>query len=284
MTQIFISYRRADSEGYVGRMYDYLADRFDEQNLFLDVATINAGADFPRAIEQALAQCDVLIAVIGPSWLDATDSRGRRRLDQPDDYVRLEVATALRQDLHVIPALVQEARMPRASELPEELAPLSERNYIEISHKRFAYDMDKLVEAIGGAYGQVSVIYVAGGLSPLPADDARVYIDNVRKAKLVQTQQDRRAEGGLRIPALRRYAPAYRIGAREPVGFMAPPIRVKEGRHTISVQMAGQCLCTPLTFRIRGGEKLQFALHIKREAWPSGQLKQYQLTLEQLVT
>jgi hypothetical protein len=284
MTRIFLSYRRADSEGYVGRMYDYLAQRFDEQNLFLDVATIEAGADFPAAIEEALAQCDVLVAVIGPGWLNATDRRGRRRLDQPDDYVRLEVATALRRNLHVVPALVRGARLPNASKLPEDLAPLTQRNYIEISHKRFAYDMDQLVDAIGGAYGQVGVIYVASTLSPvLPSDGTRVYVDHVRRAELVEVRQERQTEGWLHIPPPPRFRPGFLIGTRGPVGFVTRPIQVKEGRHTIEVQMPGQCYCTPLTFRIKGGEKLQFALHIERETWPSGELKQYQLTLEQLV-
>jgi hypothetical protein len=223
--------------------------------------------------------------VIGPRWLNATDDRGRRRLDCPRDYVRLEVATALRLGIHVIPALVQDARLPKASELPEELTPLTERNYIEISHKRFAYDMDKLVAAIGGAYGQVGVIYVASSLSPVvPADDAKVYIDGVRKAPLVQIQKEREKKGWLDWrPPRHMTGPSYLVGARDPVGFITPSIRVKEGRHTISVRMAGPCSCKPVAFRIRGGEKLQFALHIERETYPWGHFKQYRLTLEQLI-
>ena len=151
MNRIFINYRRQDSEGYVGRLYDHLIQHFDRNDVFVDVDSIPPGSDFVTELEEAVATCDVFIAVIGPQWLTITDEQGQRRLDQWDDFVRLEVASALKQNKMVIPVLVGQARMPAPSQLPEDIAPMARRNAIELSHQRFAYDLQKLVNAIRGA-------------------------------------------------------------------------------------------------------------------------------------
>src|SRR5919201_1232536 len=125
---IFISYRRQDSPGYAGRLYDALAARLGEERVFIDVGAIEPGADFPQQINEAVRSCDVLLAVIGPEWATVTDARGRRRVDDPDDFVVIEVGTALREpDVKVIPVLVDGARMPMQDELPPALAALSRR-------------------------------------------------------------------------------------------------------------------------------------------------------------
>lgn len=148
MSRIFISYRRQDSEGYVGRLYDHLTGHFGPEDIFMDVSSIEPGVDFVQVLEQAVAACDVLIAVIGPQWLTISDGSGQRRLDQWNDFVRIEIASALRQGKLVIPALVGAARMPSAPDLPEDLAPLARRNAVELSHQRFAYDVERLVTAV----------------------------------------------------------------------------------------------------------------------------------------
>jgi TIR domain len=94
-SRVFISYRRQESSGLAGRLYDWLAARFGNDQVFMDVDTIALGVDFAEVITQAVSTCQVLLAVIGPRWLDLTDENGQRRLDDPNDIVRLEIAAAL---------------------------------------------------------------------------------------------------------------------------------------------------------------------------------------------
>src|SRR5215469_12903638 len=122
---IFVSYRRQESAHLAGRLYDRLADRFGEGQVFIDVDAIEPGVDFAEEINRAVANCHVLLAVIGPTWLTATDERGRRRLDDPHDIVRLEIEAALARDVRVIPILVEGAAMPGRDDLPESLADLA---------------------------------------------------------------------------------------------------------------------------------------------------------------
>lgn len=151
MSRIFINYRRQDSEGYVGRLYDHLAQHFQRDHLFMDVDDIPPGADFVQVLEEAVAGCDVLIAVIGPAWLHCTDDAGDRRLHQWNDFVRIEIASALKHDKLVIPVLVGRARMPSPGDLPDDLHALCRRNAVELSHQRFSYDVEKLAAAIKSA-------------------------------------------------------------------------------------------------------------------------------------
>jgi uracil-DNA glycosylase family 4 len=151
MRRIFINYRRQDSEGYVGRLYDHLVQHFERDDIFMDVDSIQPGADFVKTLEDAVADCNAFIAMIGPQWLDAKNDSGERRLDLWNDFVRIEIASALKQNKLVIPVLVGGARMPSPNELPEEMAPLARRNAIELSHQRFSYDTEKLVNAIKAA-------------------------------------------------------------------------------------------------------------------------------------
>jgi uracil-DNA glycosylase len=148
MSRIFINYRRQDTEGYVGRLYDNLTQHFERGDIFMDVDSIPPGADFVKTLEDAVAACDVFIAMIGPQWLTVTDDGGERRLDQWNDFVRIEIASALKQGKLVIPVLVGRARMPSPAELPEDLNLLARRNAIELSHQRFMYDVEKLVKTI----------------------------------------------------------------------------------------------------------------------------------------
>jgi TIR domain len=149
--QIFISYRRSDSLGSTGRLYDRLLEHFGPDRIFMDVDTIAPGVDFVDAIEEAVSKCDVLIAVIGAGWLQSSDNKGRRRLDDPEDIVRLEIGTALKRNIRVIPVLVENILMPTADELPDELRPLTRRNALELSHTRYKADVDRLINALNVA-------------------------------------------------------------------------------------------------------------------------------------
>jgi hypothetical protein len=142
--RIFISYRREQTSGLAGRLFDRLADRFDETRVFMDVDSIEPGVDFADVITRAVASCDVLLAVIGPGWLTASDEAGQRRLEDPDDLVRLEVEAALARDVRVIPVLVEGAVMPRRKDLPENLATLARRNAFILRHETFRADAARL--------------------------------------------------------------------------------------------------------------------------------------------
>src|SRR5690349_20337215 len=132
MPSIFLSYRRTDAPGHAGRLYDRLVDRFGENGVFKDVDSMQPGADFGEVIEETVARCDALIAVIGRDWL-AADADGLRRLDSPEDWVRLEIGNALKRRVRVIPVLVEDARMPSAADLPEDLQALARRHAVELS-------------------------------------------------------------------------------------------------------------------------------------------------------
>jgi len=147
--QIFISYRREDASYPAGRLYDHLQSRFPSNQIFMDVDSLKAGVDFVQTIEEKVGACDVLVAVIGKRWLTAADEEGRRRLDNPEDFVRVEVGTALKRGVRVIPALVEGAPMPPVSQLPEELKPLARRNALSVSHEGFRADSERLVDSVG---------------------------------------------------------------------------------------------------------------------------------------
>jgi hypothetical protein len=149
MRRIFISYRRADSADAAGRLYDRLAEQFEASNVFMDVDDIRPGEDYVVAIERRIAGCDTMIVLVGPNWASATNEAGARRLDDPHDLARLEVETALRRNVRVIPILVGEAEMPEAADLPEPLRPLLRRQAVRLSHASFHKDVDLLLERLG---------------------------------------------------------------------------------------------------------------------------------------
>jgi tetratricopeptide (TPR) repeat protein len=145
---VFISYRREDSGAWAGRVYDRLVKRLGSKNVFLDVDDIQPGLDFVDVLTKRVAACDALVAVIGKGWISAADKDNRRRLDDPHDYVRVEIDTALERGVRVIPVLVQGAAMPKADELPDPLKKLANRQGIEISLDRFDSDVKRLTRAL----------------------------------------------------------------------------------------------------------------------------------------
>ena len=145
---IFISYRRQDEPNFAGRLYDRLAARYGRETVFMDVDTIDLGVDFAEVIDQSLARCQVMIVVIGREWLGVVDEDGERRLDNPDDYVRLEIEKALHSSTRVIPVLVEGATTPKSTQLPPPLASLSRRNGIAMAHASFTSDASRLIETL----------------------------------------------------------------------------------------------------------------------------------------
>ncbi|MEX3936840.1 toll/interleukin-1 receptor domain-containing protein [Paraburkholderia phymatum] len=153
MRPIFISYRREDTEGQAGRLFESLREVFGEQMVFMDVATIEPGADFRRAIETNIDQCGVVLSLIGRTWLTVTGKDGKRRLDNPNDFVRLETSSALKRGVTLIPVLVQGATMPQEADLPDDIKDLAYRNSIELTHARWDSDVQLLVNALRGHAG-----------------------------------------------------------------------------------------------------------------------------------
>jgi hypothetical protein len=150
MTRIFISYRRADSQTITGRIYDRLLLAFGgPQAVFKDVDSIPVGVDFKAYLDQQIARSDAVLVIIGPRWLAIADESGRRRLDRPDDFVRLEIEFALRRGLLVVPVLVGNAAMPAERSLPKSLRALAYRNAALVrDDPDFHHDMDRLIGSL----------------------------------------------------------------------------------------------------------------------------------------
>lgn len=146
--KIFISYRREDTSGESGRLKDNLEQIFGKENIFYDVETLEAGLNFDQSIAKALNESKVLLAMIGPHWLKVSDSKGAKRLDNPDDWVRKEIAEALKRNLRVIPILVNGADMPDSEDLPDNLKELSLKHAQELTSSRWNYDVGVLSKVL----------------------------------------------------------------------------------------------------------------------------------------
>jgi hypothetical protein len=145
VAKVFISYRRADSASASGRIYDRLVARFGQQNVFKDVDNIPPGVNFGAYIQNSLRQCAVVLVVIGPHWLDP----GGPRLDDPTDWVRIEIEMAFALKLTVIPLLVEGAPVPNAAQLPGSLRELTQINMVMVRNDPdFAHDMERLMAAL----------------------------------------------------------------------------------------------------------------------------------------
>jgi Tol biopolymer transport system component len=171
--RIFISYRRDDTAYPAGWLYDRLVKRFGAEQIFKDVDSIELGDDFVAVLTEAVGSTDVLLALIGDKWLTITGEDGGRRLDDPEDFVRLEIEAALAQKVRVIPILVEGAEMPTADELPASLAPLSRRQALELSSSRFTFDSDRLLAVLERTF--------SGEKEPAPTDDGPSWRQRLRE-------------------------------------------------------------------------------------------------------
>jgi hypothetical protein len=145
---IFLSYRREDAAPYARLLQFQLSERFPDARVFMDLDSIEPGLDFAQVIGKAVDSCAVLVALIGRQWATLTDEEGRRRLDNPDDYVRFEVQAALERGVRLIPVLVDGAKPLRQQQLPSELHKLARLNALELSYGRYEYDADRLLNLI----------------------------------------------------------------------------------------------------------------------------------------
>ena len=183
--RVFISYRRQDSAAYAGRVYDAMVARFEERNVFMDL-DLAPGVDFVERITQAVSACQVLIEVIGPTWATVKDDEGQIRIADPEDFVRLELEIALRRpEVTVIPVLVSGAQMPDRQDLPPELGAIARRNALELSDRRWRYDVGQLISTLEELLAETTAVHVAptsadvaaraeATPAPVPTDTAQI--------------------------------------------------------------------------------------------------------------
>src|SRR5262245_54300458 len=143
----------------------------------MDVDAIEPGLDFAEVLSDKVSKCDVLLAIIGSRWLDAGAERGKRRLDSPDDFVRIEIAAALKREIRVIPILLDGTHMPSADHLPEDLKKLALRNGIDVRHASFHSDMERLIRRLRPAEGSVSTPLPASTSAHLHRGQGRIKVD-----------------------------------------------------------------------------------------------------------
>jgi TIR domain len=201
--RIFISYRRDESAYPAGWLFDRLAERFGFDQVFKDVDSIEMGDDFVEVITNAVGSTDVLLALIGDRWLTITDEHGKRRLDDPNDFVRLEIEAALARKVRVIPILVEGANMPRADELPPSLAALARRQALELSPSRFDFDTSRLLRVLDKTLAEVRA---AEGDVALGAPATKARGRSVTEVQKALTQRDPGSRG--RTPDATPGAPA----------------------------------------------------------------------------
>lgn len=191
--RIFISYRHEDAADAAGRLFDHLAPAFPPGNVFMDVEGILVGLDFAAEIEKHVRSCDALLAVIGPGWLDARDEHGALRLDDPDDWVRLEIQTALEAaDVRVVPVLVGGATLPSKEQLPAPLETLTRRQAVRLTREHFVVEVQDLLRRLGRQSGGAPPGGSTGstpgpGPGPTPSPSGDVQVRVVKATKLTMT-------------------------------------------------------------------------------------------------
>src|SRR4051812_6307986 len=145
---IFINYRREDSDTWVDHIYEKLCSHFSKNHVFMDVDSIPPGVDFVDAITSAASKCGLMLVIMGRGWAKMADNQGRPRIQNDDDFVRLEIAAAIRLNIPILPVLGFGASMPSQNELPEEIRALARRNACTIVRATYADDLDALVRHV----------------------------------------------------------------------------------------------------------------------------------------
>lgn len=258
--KIFISYRREDSAPYAGRLYDRLAGEIGQENIFMDVDSIAYGLDFGEAIRTAVSSCDVLLAIIGPQWLNIS-GRGRRRLDDPDDYVRLEIEAALERDVRVVPVLVDEAELPGREDLPESLQPLVRRQTLRLSHDQFRVETQRLLDDLSRLPGRAAVpatasdVPGAGQLPPPPSATQPPTVPTVvvviEQPKVVALSVQLAARHLIEVDNTAFFG-LIKVDGQEVVKRVNP-----EGSHTLILDDNGTPIVATLSFGTTWGAKLK---------------------------
>lgn len=148
--RIFINYRRADTRWAAARLYDGLVQLLGTDRLFMDVDSIPPGADFVEYLNEYVDRSKAIVVLIGPHWLDGINDSGVRRVDDPDDFVNIEISRALARNVSVIPVLVDGARMPTETQLPDNLSGLARRQAVRLGHETYRQDIERLSRALTG--------------------------------------------------------------------------------------------------------------------------------------
>ena len=191
--RIFISYRREDTAYPAGWIFDRLTQHFGRDQVFKDVDSIHLGDPFAEVIAAAVESCDVVLVLIGNEWLTTAKPNGQRRLDDSDDFVRLEIEAALTHDVRIIPVLIDGARMPGANDLPPTLAALVGRQALELSPNRFDYDMSRLLRALDT---EIQALPAVADPEPQPVGQPVGTETGRSEAGKVTAWAERRTEGG----------------------------------------------------------------------------------------
>jgi hypothetical protein len=146
--RIFLCYRREDTQDAAGRLHDRLVDAYGPQGVFMDIDNVPLGIDFVEHVTEQIGKCSVVIVMIGKQWHTIKDKKRRRRLDNADDLVRAEIRAALQQKIPVIPVTVQNAAMPQAEDLPDDIRLLVRRNGIQLDATRWRTDVERLIKEL----------------------------------------------------------------------------------------------------------------------------------------
>jgi hypothetical protein len=211
LDKIFISYRREDDPGYALALFARLEQSLPNVYVFMDVeGGIGPGRDFVQVIEEQISACDVMLVMIGSKWLNAVDDVGRRRLDNPHDFVRIEVETALRLGKRVIPLLVHQTEMPRADTLSEPLKPLVRRNAVRLRQDRFEADTHGLIKALEDALAEAEVARQQAA-TKAAAEEQRRGAEQAAKAEEAARREKERA----RLEAIAGLSPEHIAKAEE---------------------------------------------------------------------
>jgi hypothetical protein len=259
--KVFISYRRRETAGHAGRLYDRLAEHFGDERVFMDVR-MEPGVDFVEQIDDAVTNCDALLSLIGAQWLDMRDTHGRRRLDDPHDFARLEVESALARDVKVIPVLLQDAKMPEPEDLPESLQPLARRHAIELSDERWDYDVGRLLDVLDRTIGN-------GTARKPPTKPV-----GARLRDAVAGHPVRAFAAGVVLTAVVGALALWAAGVFSGPEFKASFVAPRDGQTVSGTLKAGQCRvnlsgnegATTVTFSISGPGAGQGALNTERDA------------------
>jgi len=235
--RIFISYRREETAYPAGWLYDRLAARFADDQVFKDVDSIELGDDFVEVISSAVGSCDVLLALIGDRWLTITDEDGQRRLDDPNDFVRVEIEAALTRNVRVIPILVEGARMPRAAQLPPSLARLVRRQALELHPARFDFDTGRLLRVLERTLAEVRAAQQDAVSTKAPVEEAP---DSTTTALPEAPDEQEQREPAERTPSsIPPAAPATPAAARPPTEQTKPPGKQRRRLSTRQWILAG---------------------------------------------
>jgi WD40 repeat protein len=209
--RIFLNYRRGDDPGFALALYSRLEQSFQTEQLFMDVeGGIPAGADFVEVLKAQVAECDVLLALIGQNWLTAVDDAGGMRLQNPNDFVRVEIESAMRLGKRVIPVLLNKAEMPRASDLPETLQPLARRNAVRLTQDRFRADAQGLINALEGALRDAEIAREAASAAAGEAKRRQVEAAVLKSEEAAQAEKER-----VRLDAITGLSPEQIVKAEE---------------------------------------------------------------------